>query len=171
VAGLRADGAGFRADVAGFRADAAGLETEAAGFRVDVEGFRVATAGFRVEAAGLVVAAAALALVAVARFAAGLARATDFAGLARFDVVRRATAGFAADGLPAAAGTVRPTPAPDSGPPIGATLTGETDSTAWAAAAPTSLAAPPTLPPTVAAAFPAADAARLAILPAIAATS
>jgi hypothetical protein len=153
--GLRVAGVAFFADAVGPAADWAAFALEA-GFRADVDVFRFVVD----DLAAVVVIAAAF----VADFTAGFAAvALSVAG--RFEAAgRRVAAGFRAiEGFRA--------PLPRSGPPIGPTLTGETASTAWAAAAPTSLAAPPTLSPTVPAALPAAAAARLASLPAIAATS
>ncbi len=190
AAGFLADAVGFAAAAGffvaadGFRAAAAGLAAvafvaDAAGLEVEAVAFAFARAGFRVAAAGFLVAGFDGDELAAARVDAG------FEGFAAVVFV----VGFGADAAVArlrvaavvrrpeeAATEVRAAPAvralvPPSGPPIGATLTGETDSTAWAAAAPTSLAATLTLSPTAPAAPPAADAARRAILPAMTATS
>jgi hypothetical protein len=183
VAGFAVDDAGLAFDSAGFAVDAAGLAFDAADALVDVAGFRVpagflaagdgfgfeAAAAFRVAVGGFVAAAVDPAVFVDAFAGADLAEAGRFgAGRRRVAAGLRAAAGF--DVVDAAVPDVR-APRPLSGPPIGTTLTGETASTACAAAAPTSLAAPLTRSPTVSAALPAADAARLAILPAIAATS
>jgi hypothetical protein len=184
---LRGVDAGLRVVAAGF---AAGLDPATAGFaaadvRVDPAGFRAVDAGFDADAAGLGVPADALAdgAFAAGAFAAGaFAAVAAFAAGFRFDAVAgrvvlfgRAVGLLRAVRLGTDAVTAAPAPVRAalalSGPPIGPTLTGDTASTAWAAAAPTSLAAPLTLPPTVPAALPAADAARPAILPAIVATS